>query len=184
MDKLRGSRCYLSGAMEVLPDHGIEWRQTLGPFLENLGVMVLDPTNKPTDRINETPERWQELRATEQYDQLRKEIKILRCVDLRMVDISDFLIVNLSNDVRTCGTWEEMDVANRQKKPVIVRIKEGKNQCPLWLFGKLPHEMIFGSWDEVKDYLIKVDRDQVDHLRRWLLFDFNSTFIEDQKDKC
>lgn len=173
MGKLRGSRCYLSGAMEILPDHGIEWRQALRPFLTGLGVTILDPVDKPTDIVKEEPEKWIKLREARKYDQLRKEIKVLRCVDLRMVDVSDFLIVNLDNDVRTCGTHEEICLANRQKKPVILRIKQGKSQCPLWRFGQLPHEMFFGKWSEVEDYLTKVDYGQVAHLRRWLFFDFD-----------
>lgn len=181
MNKLKGSRCYLSGAMEVLPDHGIEWRRVLRPFLTGLGVTILDPTDKPTDVIIEDPDRWIMLREAREYDQLRREIKILRCVDLRMVDVSDFLIVNLDNDTRTCGTWEEICLANRQKKPVIIRMKQGKSQCPLWSFGQLPHEMFFGKWSEVEDYLTSVDCGQADHLRRWLLFDFETK--EDRKRK-
>lgn len=171
-NKLKGSRCYLSGAMEKVPDFGVEWRQVLKPFLEDLGVTVLDPTDKPTDIIPETPLAWKEMRIKGEYDRLRKEIKLLRCVDLRMVDVSDFIIVNLDNDVQTCGTWEEIFLANRQKKPIIIRIKQGKNQCPMWLFGTLPHEMFFNSWNEVERYLMKVNGGEVDHLRRWLLFDF------------
>lgn len=172
MGKLKGSRCYLSGAMEVCADSGIEWRQTHKPFLKDLGITVLDPTDKPTDLTPETPERWKFLRQTEQYDQLRKEMKVLRCVDLRMVDVSDFIIVNLDNDVRTTGTWEEIELANRQKKPIIFRIKQGKKEWPLWLFGMTPHEMVFAEWCEVKDYLILVDRGEAPRLSRWLLFDF------------
>lgn len=172
MNKLRGSRCYLSGAMEVCADSGVEWRKTFIPFLNGLGVTVLDPTDKPTDVIIEDPEKWKWLRETEQYDQLRKEMKVLRCVDLRMVDVSDFLIVNFDLEVRTCGTWEEISLANRQKKPVIFRIKQGKKQWPLWFFGQLPHEMVFGTWNHVKEYLLTVNRGEALHRRRWLLFDF------------
>lgn len=172
MNKLKGSRCYLSGAMEVRVDHGVEWRQSLKGVLESVGVLVLDPTNKPTDIIPETPEKWKRLREAGLFDQLREEIRLLRCVDLRMVDIADFLIVNLDNDIRTCGTWEEIFLANRQKKPVIIRMKQGIKQCPMWLFGTIPHEMIFDSWKEVTDYLNDVNEGWAPHLRRWLLFDF------------
>lgn len=170
MNKLKGSRCYLSGAMEKVADNGIEWRQAFIPFLENLGVIILDPTNKPTDIAIETPIKWKELRAAGRFDELRKDIKILRCVDLRMVDVSDFMIVNLDNDINTTGTWEEIFLANRQKKPIVVRIKQGKNQCPLWLFGTLPHQMFFDDWDEIKRYLEKVNEGEAKHLNRWLLF--------------
>lgn len=170
MHRLKGSRCYLSGAMEKVSDGGVQWRQALRPFLENLGVTVLDPTDKPTDIIPETPLAWKEMRIRGEYDQLRKEMRLLRHIDLRLVDIADFVIVNLDNDVQTCGTWEEIDVANRQKKPVILRIKQGKNHCPLWLFGKLPHEMFFNGWDGVKEYLELVNEGKVNCLRRWLLF--------------
>jgi hypothetical protein len=72
---------------------------------------------------------------------------------LRLVDISDFLIVNLDLDIHPCGTYEEIFWANRQKKPIIVHMVQGKQNAPDWLFGTIPHQMIFSTWDDIKNYL-------------------------------
>lgn len=167
---LKGSKCYLSGAMETTEDHGVEWRQELTPFLRYLGVVVLDPCDKPIDIVIEDPVRWKMLRAAGRFDELSAEMKVLRHVDLRMVDLADFLIVNMNNDIRTTGTWEEICLANRQKKPIVMRIAQGKKELGLWFFGQLRHEMIFDSWDDVKRYLKLVDLDCVGSLNRWLFF--------------
>lgn len=42
-------------------------------------------------------------------------MKVIRSVDLRLVDISDFMIVNLDLETHPCGTLEEIFWANRQK---------------------------------------------------------------------
>jgi hypothetical protein len=158
--------------MEAMDDLGVQWRQEITPFLQNLGVTVLDPCDKPTDVVTEDQERWVKDRAAGKFDQLTKDIHLLRCVDLRMVDVADFIIVNLNNDIRTCGTWEEIFLANRQKKPVIFHLTPGKLECPLWLFGTFPHQMMFDNWCDVRRYLVDVNFDRVPSLGRWLLFDF------------
>lgn len=173
MNKLKGTRCYLSGAIEATSDFGVGWRQEIGELLKQLGVTVLDPRNKPTHIIEEKPDYWAQLKKEEKYDELVKDIKLVRCVDLRMVDVSDFLIVNIDIDTYTCGTWEEVFLANRQKKPIILRVKQGKAKCPGWMFGVIPHQMIFGSWTEVEKYLIEVDCGEAKHYKRWFFFDYN-----------
>ena len=51
-----------------------------------------------------------------------------------MVDISDFLIVNLDPDVPTFGTHEEIANANRQKKPIIIlmSVVRQRRPCGCW----------------------------------------------------
>ena len=108
------------------------------------------------------------------YDAVHNLMKVIRCVDLRMVDISDFLIVNLDPDVPTFGTHEEIANANRQKKPIIIRLVPGKAKTPLWLLAMLPHQLIFSTWEEVHAYLRHIASDPlVDRLNRWYFFDFN-----------
>ena len=88
-----------------------------------------------------------------------------------MVDISDFLIVNLDLDVHPCGTYEEIFWANRQKKPIIVHMVQGKQKCPDWLFGTIPHEMIFSSWEEIKNYLVEINHsEEIKTFNRWYFF--------------
>ena len=54
-------------------------------------------------------------------------MKQIRPVDLRMVDICDFLIVNLDLEVHATGTYEELYWANRCIKPILVRGNKASN---------------------------------------------------------
>lgn len=176
MNRLANNRGYLCGAMDRVADGGIGWRANLQEALKDLGVFWLDPTNKPIDiGIEDLPSRMMRREAKQQgrYDLVQHDMKIIRCVDLRMVDISDFIIVNLDMDVHACGTYEELYLANREKKPIIVRVEQGKHACPDWLFGTIPHEMIFSEWGDVYNYLRHVATDKmVETFGRWYFFDF------------
>jgi nucleoside 2-deoxyribosyltransferase len=98
-------------------------------------------------------------------------MKTIRSVDLRLVDISDFLVVNLDLDIHPCGTYEEITWANRQKKPIIIHMVQGKGHAPDWLFGMIPHQMIFSNWDEIKNYLNHINNSEnIDTHKRWYFF--------------
>lgn len=174
MNRLYNQRVYLAGAMDRVPDRGSTWRDNITPFLMNLGITVFNPIKKPCLDGNEdhTVHAYKtKLKQQEKYDELKKIMKNIRCVDLRLVDISDFLIVNLDIDVHPCGTYEEIFLANRSKKPVIIHMEQGKNSAPDWLFGTLPHEMILSSWDEVKNYLNHIDSsEKIQTHNRWQFF--------------
>ena len=175
--RLYGSRVYLSGAMERALDVGEGWRNRITPYLDRLGIVVLNPCKKPIDMVFKIEDReYREgLRMDGDFETLNKEVRILRAVDLRLVDISDFLIVYLDNEVSSCGTWEEIVTANRQKKPVLIHCKQGKERIPDWLWGMLPHQFIFGSWDDLFEYLRQVNiADEIDNMRRWMFFDYSS----------
>ena len=177
MNRLKGTRGYLGGAMEFMEDLGIEWRERLIKETKDFGINWLDPTNKPIDigiEDIENHEARKKLKAEGRWDEVANSMKIIRCVDLRMVDISDFLIVNIDISIHTTGTYEELNLANRQKKPIILHVKQGKQYCPDWLFATIPHQMIFGSWDEVLSYLSHVNSDPIIETRkRWYFFTFN-----------
>jgi hypothetical protein len=162
--------------MEKDASNGVDWRQTIQTVLADLKICWLDPTDKPTTIGYETIETKQELfnaRQAQDYDAIHQRMKIIRCVDLRMTDISDFLVVNLDPDVPTFGTHEEIANANRQKKPIIIRIVGGKKRTPFWLLAMLPHQLIFSTWEEIHQYLRHIAHDQViDRLNRWYFFEF------------
>jgi len=179
VNRLNHTRCYLAGAMEKDNTNGIEWRQSIQTDLADLNIRWLDPTDKPTETGREDLGTKQELfdaRNAGDYEAVRERMKIIRCVDLRMVDISDFLIVNLNPDVPTFGTHEEISNANRQKKPVILHIIGGKKKTPLWFLGMLPHQLIFSTWEEIYNYLRHVAHDSIiDRQDRWYFFDSRVT---------
>jgi hypothetical protein len=174
MNRLKNQRVYLAGAMDRVADRGNGWRDNITPFLESLDVIVFNPIKKPTILGKEDDETHRlkiKLKSSESYDELSILMKTIRSIDLRLVDISDFLIVNLDLDIHPCGTYEEIFWANRQKKPIIINMVQGKKNAPDWLFGTIPHEMIFSSWDSIKEYLIHIHTDKTmqDH-NRWYFF--------------
>lgn len=175
-NRLWGMRCYLIGAMDRVKDGGVPWRKDITPFLEERGVVVLDPTDKPIGAGREDIEDRKlrkNLKECDQYDELQDAVHLLRVIDLRMVDNSCFLICNINVDIHACGTYEEMSWANRMKRPILVHVEQGKENCPDWLFGMLPHEHIFGDWKTLKNYLVHVDGDEsVYHHKRWMFFDY------------
>lgn len=175
MNRLKNQRVYLAGAMDRVTDRGMGWREYITPFLQNLGITVFNPLKKPTTvgLEDETTHRLkQSLKYNGHYDELSRLMKNIRAVDLRLVDISDFLIVNLDLDTHPCGTLEEIFLANRQKKPIILHMVQGKQNAPDWLFGTIPHQMIFSSWEEIKTYLIYINEAKnINDFKRWYFFD-------------
>ena len=176
MNRLALNRGYLCGAMDRVTDGGVGWREDIKVALSDLKILWLDPTRKPIDIGVEDLEnraRRQQAKRAGDFEYIRNQMKQIRPVDLRMVDVADFLIVNLDLDVHATGTYEELYWANRCKKPILVRIEQGIEHAPDWLFGTLPFEMMFSTWDEVKGYMRHIAHDPViDRLNRWYFFDW------------
>lgn len=174
MNRLNNQRVYLAGAMDRVADRGNGWRDNITPFLENLGVVVFNPIKKPSVEGCEDSKTHAlkiRLKKEQKYDELSLIMKTIRAVDLRLVDISDFLIVNLDLEHYACGTWEELSLANRSKKPILIHIEQGKQSTPDWLFGTLPHQWFFSEWDDLKNYLDHVNNDKnIEHYNRWRFF--------------
>ena len=177
-NRLKGSRVYLCGAMDRVPDGGVQWRESITPWLHELGINVIDPCNKPIDIAVEDIEHRElrrEWKEDLRYDELTREIKLLRAIDLRFVDVSDFIIVYLDTSVHACGTYEEIFLANRQKKPVLIVCEGGVDNMPDWMFGVLPHQHFFNNWDELKTYIHYVHscNYKVEHYKRWFFLDYD-----------
>ena len=178
MNRLLGQRSYLAGPMDRCPNNGQNWRLEITPFLIEMGVRVLNPGIKPIDIAKEDDQSKnykQKLKDFKNYDALSTFMKEIRNVDLRMVDISDFLIVNLDLDIFPCGTMEEIFLANRQKKPIILHMVQGKENTPDWLFGAIPHQFIFSSWEEILGYLRHINSSSsIDTCKRWYFFNIET----------
>ena len=50
MNRLKGLRCYLAGPIDHAEDDGVGWRNTAKLWLEQRGVIPMDPCDKPTDQ--------------------------------------------------------------------------------------------------------------------------------------
>lgn len=177
--KLNGQRCYLAGPIDHSEDDGIGWRIEMTEWLAERGVMALDPTDKRTsntifNEIGDEQKNLGQLRELGRFHELRNAMKPIVLADLRMVEISDFLIVYLDPSVQMCGTWEELFVGLRQHKPVFVVVKGGKQKLNFWMFGRINPDFVFDSFEDVKNYLEEVDNEtiRVDS-SRWIFFDYN-----------
>ena len=148
-----------------------------------MGIGVFDPCDKPSNFAPEDEdtrnlvERYKKLGD---YEKVSSIMKPICAVDLRMVDIAHFIIMNLDVDNHLCGSYHEAFLGVAQKKPVIVRCKQGKKNLPNWMFGVVPHQMVFSSWSEVHEYLHHINEDEnVEHLNRWRFFDFDKVYKYD-----
>ncbi len=169
-------RCYLVGAMDRVKDGGIGWRRRIIPDLNKLGVIVFDPTNKPTRgvAIEDTKFRNEitKLKQEGRYDEASDIVRQIRVIDLRMVDTSDFIICNLDTSIHACGTYEEIFWANREKKPILVHCEQSKEEIPHWLVGTIPHQHIFDTWATLVGYLKHVAyENNINTYNRWIFFD-------------
>lgn len=177
MNILKNHKIYLSGAIDRVSDSGIGWRKWLTPKLQEMGMVVFDPCNKPVfdEGLIEGPDfkaYKNQLKSEGRFDELQSVMKRIRNIDLRMVDASDCVIVNLDMDVHLCGTYEEIFVANRQKKPVLLMCPQGIGAIPDWLFGTLPLEMMFAQWDDLILYLQTINNGAKPH-SRWVVWDWS-----------
>lgn len=176
MNRLAGYNCYGAGAMDRVADGGELWRDYLTPKLEDMGIIFLNPCKKPIDIGVEDKENREEINLLKQngsYNEISSDKrKKIRTTDLRMVDMSHFLIVNLDLDVHPCGTYEELFWANRCKKPILVHMEQGKVNTPNWLLWTIPHQFIFDTWDDMLSYLKRVDDGtDTETYNRWMFFD-------------
>ena len=180
MNRLCNTRAYLCGAMDRALDGGEGWRLDIRRNLHHLEISWLDPTNKPIDIGKEDKESRvarDQAKKEGDWDKVTEEMKPIRCVDLRMVDVCDFVVVYIDISVHACGTYEEVFLANRQKKPVLCVIEQGKENTPNWLLAALPHEYFFSTWKEMYDYLemIAYDKTFADNKGRWYFFNWTGT---------
>ncbi len=180
MNNLLNTRCYLAGAIEKEKDNGCSWRNKVKTDLVGLGIIWLDPCSKPMSYAVESPLVIREMklnRANKKVDLIQSHYKIVRSIDRRMVDISDFVIVNLEPDIPTFGTHEEVRWASEQNKPIVVRIEGGLKAAPFWWYSELNPQLFFGEWKEVYGYLYAIahtDREKLAKVtdNSWLFFNW------------
>jgi nucleoside 2-deoxyribosyltransferase len=178
MNNLKGARCYLAGAIEHDLAGMCSWRNQLKERLHDLGIVWMDPCDKPIAVGRETEETQAEMakaRADGYTAYVEKQMKLIQAIDLRMVDVSDFVVFDYSDSRVTTGTHEELARAASQNKPIVARIEGGKQKAPFWWFAELQPDLFCATWDEVEEYLRFADAIHPDFLHtwssnRWLLF--------------
>lgn len=133
---LQDTRAYLSGPMDFVGSRVVEkylgWRAILAPILRALSVTVLDPWNKPTV-LGHSDEYGAEglLPAKAQYEvdfwtsretraRFEQDFWETVHIDLRMTDISDFVVSFVPTNIYSVGTVHEIITARNQLKPVLL----------------------------------------------------------------
>lgn len=176
MNRLKNMRIYLAGAIDRVVDDGVTWRRNIRRELSDLGIIWLDPTDKPTKTAledSETRKTRHQYKERGDYEYVATEMKIIRSIDLRLVDLSDLLIVDLDMETHACGTYNEIFLADSQKKPVLIHNVQGVRSIPDWMYGVLPFQHFFGSWIDLIKYVREVATEaDIETYNRWKFFDF------------
>ena len=178
LNRLKLMRFYLVGPMDHDRQAGRDWRVEMGNWLNSRKALYLDPYNKPLmmgeigKEDDETYDKVTVALSNKDDSEIRRLMKPVVSIDLRMVDHADAIIVNLDKDKHPCGTFDELFMSCLESKPTIVMCPQGKYNIHRWLWGRIPYQFFFDSWDGVKNYLDYIDTSpQVETLDRWKFFD-------------
>ena len=134
---LKNSRVYLSGPMDFVHCRKTEketgWRVRVSEFLGTLEVTVFDPWSKPQvlgmHGYGREGEKTLQIRQKWIFDETDEgRVNRKQCadffretmhLDLRMVDVSDFMLAYCPTNIYSVGTPHEIIVACEQHKPVL-----------------------------------------------------------------
>ena len=159
MKKLNNTSTYLAGYMEFGKD-GANWRSDVTHWLNNIGVKVFNPYEKPfIEQIEENEDKTEYLRGEMRqgrFEEAQHHMKRIRALDLAMVDKADFLIAYIDPAIPTYGTVDEICHAARLRKPVFTVVKGGVSEVPLWILATLPMSQFFDSFTELQCHLEQI----------------------------
>ena len=151
---LKNSRCYLAAPIEA-DENKSDWRTKVRKTLvRRFKIDLFDPYADPKQQWTEQLKRAKE---EENYALVADIAKRFVRKDLCIVDRSDFIIACLPYKVPTAGVVHEIVNSNNAKKPTLIVCPQGKKFVPSWYFGFISHEYMFGSWEELYNYLKEVN---------------------------
>lgn len=164
MSILQDKRCYISGPIEY-DNTSLNWRtEPIRVLRERFLLNVFDPFQDPK-------QQWvKDLHKARENKDYGTMVRIARSFvrkDLAMVDRSDITIVYIRAGVPSWGACHELINSNNAKKPTLLICPDGKHRIPLWLYGFIKHEFMFGSWDELYTYLDEVNQGKHTDNNRW-----------------
>lgn len=163
---LRGKKCYLSGPIQYAMEEF--WRgEPIHELTERFGIEVFDP-------FADEKQKWsEEITVAKEKGDINQLVYISKQFvrkDLGMVDRCDFLIAYLPVGIPTIGTVHEIINSNDRKKPTLLVVNSGKiTDIPLWYFGFIDTNYMFGSWLGLYEYLQKVNDGVATDDSRWHL---------------
>jgi nucleoside 2-deoxyribosyltransferase len=137
------------------------WRAVLQEALGRMGIICLSPTDdvfighvREDKAMNNNLKKW---RQAGEFDKVQAAMKQIVQKDLRMVDISDFIIFNVDVDRPTWGTTHELVQAAFERKPVLLIVKD-RARTPLWFMRYVGKESIFETLESVIQHLEGIHR--------------------------
>lgn len=152
---LRGTRTYLAGNLESSSDT-TNWRSYIKSELKKLGIISFNPMEQnftnDTAESDDTRNGLISQRELGKWEDVSTFMKATIEKDLRLIDISDFIIFNFEFDKPTFGTTHELVIAQLQKKPIFLIVKD-RTKVPLWIMGLVPEKYIYDSIDDVLEIL-------------------------------
>ncbi len=173
MGLLNKTKVYLVGSMQYVAD-GRTWRAEMTTELSKLGVTVFDPYIKPfVDDVKEDEgvrDMLKEHMQKGDLDIVAERMKKVRNFDLRLCDLSDFIIAHINPSVASWGSAEELVTSCRMKKPTFISVEGGRKACPLWILGMFPTKYIYNNTQEILTMIRKIDSsEKVIDSDRWKL---------------
>lgn len=182
-NRLFGHIAYLAGSIDNSRDFK-SWREDITTFLQSINIGVLNPCDKSVIRnskINEDENFLsyiESLKTEKKYKEIQEIMQEIVRVDLKMVDLSNFLILNIERDVHMCGSYAEQTLACFQRKPILVHCSSGINKIPNWLFGVCDPELFFDNWQALKDYIESVNNGVIidDMDSKWRFINYHRVF--------
>jgi hypothetical protein len=183
VNRLFYNRVYLSGPIDNAKDFGVGWRQMVQETLSDLDLIFLDPCKKPLQASFacedlENHQRRRELKKNGDFETVAREMRLIRCIDLRLADLCDWAIVHLDLNVYSTGTHEEIATLNRRKVPILIHVQQGKASLPDWYWGAVPHQHVFGDWDDLFAHIRHIAHDPppIDTFNRWRFLDYGALY--------
>lgn len=169
--------------MEFVKDNGVAWRRRFISLVREVGLDIdlIDPTNKPGQKVGEDHGHQVMLQQEGRFDELQEYVKRYRHLDLRYTDISDFLIVVVDPSVPQWGTSNETYVAEAQHKPTFFVCEKGLYGLPRWLFAvvdvidqkdpvaAMRQANVYTCVEDVVEELQKLDRGEKPLSDEWVL---------------
>lgn len=160
---LANTRCYLGGPIENSVDEN--WRVSPKKVLvDEFNINLFDPFEDPKQQW--VPE-LEKARKNKDYETMTKIASSFVRKDLAIVDRCDFIVSYLPYKVATTGTHHEIINSVNAKKPTLLVCPQGREYISTWYYGFVPHEFMFGSWEELYFYLREVDQGKYKENIKW-----------------
>lgn len=183
MNRLKGQLCYLAGYIDDNPIKARIWRQDITKFLHNLEIGAFDPCDKAVlnAKVSENEDFVMDINALKKegfYEEAQKRMREIVRLDLKMVDLSNFLILNINRNYHMCGSYSEFTYACMQRKPVFIYCEQGIEKISNWIWGLGDYEYFFDDWDKLKAKITQIaTAEGIDDLdSKWRFFDYQKIY--------